>query len=377
MKHIIIALCVIGVCLPLRGEVVLGAVGSIGFGLDTRLQATSNVILDSTEQDDVVTSAMPKVVFRSAGGAAAIEAFAGVDFLRYDQLSKNDADNFKSGLSINYPAEPNGEPISLQIQAGFNQNTSASAALLAITETESLTIGTSGTVYLSQYVSIRSAINYTDTASKTAGFADTTSTTLPLSLYYRVDEAISIGTGYRYRNTSVGNVQPAADSDDHAVFVGFENLISPLLQYGIELGYQKRDFANSDVFKDERAAYAQALLTWFLNERTNILLAVSNEFGTTAANQSNETFSTTLTLIHNFDERLSTTIGGTYQDLSYTQAVGSRSDDETSLFLNTRYSILDDKVSLNGGFSYADHQSSITSATYEVLEATVSCTVLF
>ena len=146
-----------------------------------------------------------------------------------------------------------------------------------------------GSYFVSEYVSLRGGVDYLDSESQTESFADTTTITLPVALYYKYDETLNFGAGYRYRNSDVDKVTPQADADDHAVYIGVEDLISPLVQYALELGYQYRDFNDEDNFDSGGSAYAQGLLTWFVTDMSNIVVNISNDFGTTAANQSSET----------------------------------------------------------------------------------------
>ena len=91
-----------------HAEIALGDLGALGFGIDANVRATSNLVLDNSEEDDVVYTAMPKAVFRSEG-ATSIEAFVGLEVLRFDDLDKNDSENFKSGIVIQLPNEADGE----------------------------------------------------------------------------------------------------------------------------------------------------------------------------------------------------------------------------------------------------------------------------
>ncbi|WPJ97363.1 outer membrane beta-barrel protein [Coraliomargarita algicola] len=368
---------ILGVATHAHAEIKLGDMGSVGFGLETTIRSTSNVILDETQQDDTIYSFMPKAVFRSDQGAASIEAYAGLNIIRYHNLNNNDSENIKSGITILFPDEPQGENYSLKLNAAYNQNTNANSALLSVIETENIALSATGNYFISEYVSLRSGLSYLENTSQTAGFADTSTLTWPIAMFYKYDEALSLGTGYRYRRSEVSNVTPVASSDDHAFYIGVEDLISPLLQYELQWGYQYRDFDNDQSFENLGGVYAEAILSWYATQRSIFMFNVGNEFGTSAANQSSETFSTSIQWMHKFDERLSTTLGAEYQDIAYKQIIGTRNDEDYSAFLNAEYKVLDDNMILRARLRYADHSSSLDAANYDVIEASISCFLLF
>ncbi|MDQ8208209.1 outer membrane beta-barrel protein [Coraliomargarita sp. SDUM461003] len=361
----------------LNAEVSLGDSGALALGLDTKVESTSNATLSSAETSDTIFSALPSVKFRSDAGAVSIDAFVGVELLRYDRLDNNDSENFKSGVTVVFPDEMAGENYSLVLNAGFNQNTSATSALQQVTETEDLSLSALGTYYISEYVSLRSGVTYLNSESKTAGFADLETYEVPFAVYYKYDETLNLGLGYRYRNTEVSEVTPAANSDDHAVFFAIEDLLSPLVQYEINVGYQYREFDSQSNFDDEGAAFAQAMLTWFIADRSRLLASIGNDYGTSAANQSSETFFTELTLQHEYDERLSAAIGMRYEEVDYEQAVGSRSDDELAFYVSGDYQLVEDRWLLRGRLSYADHSSDAVTAQYDVIHASIACILVF
>ena len=66
-----------------------------------------------------------------------------------------------------------------------------------------------------------------------------------------------------------------------------------------------------------------------------------------------------------------------YKETDYEQVVGSRADEEWSAFLSANYKVLDDNFIIGGKLAYTDNSSDSVSADYDVLEATLSCSVLF
>jgi hypothetical protein len=361
----------------LNAEMSLGDACALAFGLDTEVESTTNATLSSEETSDTIFSTLPHVMFRSDAGAASIDAFVGVEILRYHRLSHNDSENFKSGVTISFPDEMAGENYSLLLNGGYNQNTSASSALQDVIKTDDLTLSADGRYFVSEYVSLRSGVSYVGSDSKTTGFASVDTVEVPIEVFYQYDETLNIGLGYRYRNTDVSDVKPAASSDDNAVFLAIEDLLSPLIQYEINIGYQHRSFENQSDFDDEGAAFAQARLTWFITDRSSLLGAVGNDYGTSAANQSSETFFYEFALEHQFDERLAASTGVRYEEVQYEQVVGNRTDKEWAFFAMGQYEVIEDRWFLRSRLSYADHTSNDDAAKYDAFDATFSCVLVF
>ena len=117
--------------------------------------------------------------------------------------------------------------------------------------------------------------------------------------------------------------------------------------------------------------------TWKLTDITDVVAVAGNEFSTSAANQSSETFYTKISLNHRFDPRIHTALGAKFEDTTYEQIDGTRDDDEWGVFLNVDYKILDDKWVLSSGVAYTDRRSDVATANYDVIEVSIACKLLF
>jgi hypothetical protein len=377
LKKIITTCVSVVLASTVSAEIGLGDSGALAFGLDLSARYTSNTFLNSVEEEDVIYTTLPTVNFRSDEGAMSIDAFAGVALIRYSDAGRFDSENFKSGFVAVLPDENRGENYSLRFQGGFNQATAARAAALDVVETETFDLSANGNYYVSEYVSLRSGVFYEDRDAETVGFTDVETIKIPFAVYYDYDEALSFGFGYRYRMSEVADAAKSADSKDHAVFFGLEDLISPLIQYKLQLGYQYRDFSDNTTFDDVGGVYSELILSWKLTEMTDVVVESGNEFSTSAANQSSETFYTQVALNHRFDERIHTVLGAKFEDTTYQQTDGTRDDEEWGVFLNVSYKIWDDNWVLRGGVAYTDRSSNIATANYDVTEVSLGCTLLF
>ena len=168
----------------------------------------------------------------------------------------------------------------------------------------------------------------------------------------------------------------AADSDDQAFFIGLENELSSIWSYALELGYQQREFDNA-AFDDEDSLFASFELNWQLSDMSQLSAKLSNEFGTTLANQSSETARAAVQLNHTFDERISAALGLSFEEVNYEQLSGSREDELFSSFLTIDYQLLEGKWVLRGSVSYDDSSSSAAAANYDAVRSGISSIVIF
>lgn len=202
--------------------------------------------------------------------------------------------------------------------------------------------------------------------------------TVPVAFYYEIDESLSAGIGYRSRSSEVGNqvTSAKADSDDDAFFVGIENQVSDIWGYELEVGVQDRSF-DANGIADQDGLFASLLVNWQISDMTELVGELSNEFGTTLANQSTEIKSVGVQLNHTFDERISASLGLSSEEIEYTQANGARDDDRFSSFLTVDYKLMDGQWTLRGSVSHDDNDSTVAPANYQALRGGLSSIFVF
>lgn len=379
-KHLLLAALFGGASLS-HAEYQVGDVGALALGLEASVISTDNVTMDSSEDSDLITSFLPTLQFKSDAGAASVEAFIGQEFITYKDLSENDSEDFKSNVKITFPDELDGENFSLVFEGGYNEFTSAQSSQGGqgrVVSTEDVDLNLNGRYYITEDITVRAAVEYLDKESQTTGFADLETLTVPVAVYYEIDESLSAGIGYRNRSSEVGNqvTSVKADSDDHAFFVGVENQVSEIWGYEIEVGFQQREF-DDNAFSDQDGLFASLLVNWQISDMTELVGQLSNEYGTTLANQSSETARGGVQLNHTFDERLSASLGLSYEEIEYTQAVGTRDDETFSSFLTVDYKLLDGQWTLRGSLSYDDNDSDAASANYQAVRGGLSSIFVF
>jgi len=368
-----------------HAEYQIGDSGAVAISIDASVISTDNVSRDSTEDSDVITSVLPTLQYKNDAGAASIEAHVGQEFITYNDLSENDSEDLKSNVKITFPDELDGENFSLVIEGGYNEYTSARSARGgegSVVSTEEVDLSLRTSYYITEDIALRAAVEHLDRESLTTGYSDLTTLTVPVAFYYQIDESLSAGVGYRSRSSKVGNqvVSPKADSDDEVFFVGIENQVSSIWGYELEVGVQERNFdANS--FADQDGLFASLLVNWQISDMTELVGELSNEFGTTLANQSSETGSVGVQLNHTFDERLSASLGLSYSEMEYTQADtqtnGARDDERFSSFLTVDYKLMDGRWTLRGSVNHDDNDSSAAPANYKALRGGLSSIFVF
>ena len=364
-----------------HAEFQIGGSSAVAFGLETSVISTDNISLDSSEESDIITSILPTLQFRSDAGAASIEAYVGKEFITYNDFSGNDSEDLKSNVKITFPDELDGENFSLVFEGGYNEYTIARSNQGAqgnIVSTEDVDLNLNGSYYITEDITLRAAVEYLDKETQTTGYADLTTLTVPVAFYYEIDESLSAGIGYRSRSSKVGNqvTSDKADSDDDAFFVGIENQVSEIWGYELEVGFQNRDF-DVNGLGDQDGVFASLLVNWQISDMTEVVGELSNEFGTTLANQSSETASVGVQLNHTFDERLSASLGLSYEEIEYSQVIGSRDDEGFTSYLTVDYKLMDGRWTLRGSVSHDDNDSSAAPANYEVLRAGLSSIFVF
>jgi long-subunit fatty acid transport protein len=379
-KHIILT-ALIGSVSFSHAEYQIGDSGAVAIGFEANVISTDNVNRDSTEDSDVIISVLPTLQYKNDAGAASIEAHVGQEFITYNDLSENDSEDLKSNVKITFPDELDGENFSLVIEGGYNEYTSARSNEDGngnIVSTEEVDLSLKTSYYITEDITLRAAVEHLDKESQTTGFADLTTMTVPVALYYEIDESLSAGIGYRSRSSKVGNQVTSAklDSDDDAFFVGIENQVSDIWGYELEVGVQDRNF-DANGFADQDGVFASLLVNWQISDMTELVGELSNEFGTTLANQSTEIKSIGVQLNHTFDDRLSASLGLSNEEIEYTQASGPRDDDRFSSFLTVDYKLMDGQWTLRGSVSHDDNDSPVARANYQALRGGLSSIFVF
>jgi hypothetical protein len=363
-------------------EVKIGKLGALAFGLDTTFYTSDNINMDRTANSDSVTSILPTINYRNQGGSFSVDAFFGQEVITYKSFSQNNSEDFKSKASVKYPNRKSGENFSLLLEGGINEynlpisNVFGVGNIVSTTETDLML---DGQYYLNERVTLRGDMSYLDFASDSLTYADLKSLTVPISVKYDYDKSISTGLGYRYRTTRMGDelTSARAESDDQAIYLILDNERSSVWTYTLEVGLQKRDFVTKGTFTDINGLFASGTANWYISDRSNLKGEVSNEYGTTLANQSTETCELSLQLKHNINDRLRLIARMSYEEIEYDQAIGNREDECSKIFLSLDYVMLGGDWILSGMIGHTENNSSHTRANYDATYSSIRSIIVF
>ncbi len=336
---------------------------------------TSNLFLTADEESDFVFVILPAVEYLLAEGVIHFEARAGVEFLRFADWSRFDAENFKSDFLLGFPHEERGRRFFFRLRGGFDEITSATAVDGALLREDRFRVGGNLDYFVSERGSLRLGADYLDRNARTEGFASRRMTTVRFGPALEYSERLTLTASARYRRTKVSGADPALDSDDYAVLAGAEGRLLARLVGELEAGVQRREFDGG--FDSQTEPYAAAGLTWEVDERTEVVLSLSNDMQTSASNLSGRTFLATLEGVRRVGERTRINLGAGFEDSNYLRAAGNRRhDDEWSAFGGVAYRF-NRYLSTRWDVAYAHRNSDFAAANYDAVRTGVSVDARF
>lgn len=105
-------------------------------------------------------------------------------------------------------------------------------------------VGGSVKYELSELTAFNVALDYMDVDYDDPFYTDISSTSVPVTLFYKVQPKVNLTTGFRHRTTDTsGGFYPSVDFTDTYYFVGaVGELFSPVVYADVSIGYQKRDY---------------------------------------------------------------------------------------------------------------------------------------
>ncbi|WP_269523419.1 outer membrane beta-barrel protein [Coraliomargarita parva] len=353
--------------LLLKAEIQLGNKGAAAFGLNSKVEYDSNLNRSANDIDDYIFIAQPNLLYRYDTGLLYIDAFAGLQFRRYDDNTSLNTENIKSGIDIEYPQDAQDTNFDLHFTAGYNEVSTGDSLLQSFIQKEIINLGLTGHYYFTDRYYLSSGILYRSEVAKTDGFADVTTYTLPLDFMYRYNDALSFGLGYRYKRTTVDGTDPTADSDSHSWYLVSEGMLTPTVELEGRLGLQYRDFDES-AFDSQTSVFAELVASWMMDERSKLELTAGSDTETTSANQAVESMYLNFAYDHDFDEKLSMRAELGYANNDFERLIDGgtyRSDDKYYGYIEAIYELIEDRLSLNASLYYSDQDSDVKLADYD------------
>lgn len=295
-------------CLPLAAAVLLSAVPSVGLSLGLEiadgslvpslsgtLGYDSNTFANANEEGDAYATLTPALEFARGKGLIVLHANAGVNIIRFNDFTNQNAEDFFGALEVSYPNRPDATLVGT-FDLGWRQSSGTNEFLGTRTETNVLKVGAGLQRRVSQKLSLRGSAGYQQSEARTAGLSDVDVWAVDGGAVFTYSEKLDVLGGYRYRHTETGGGQRAAlDADDHLLRVGAEGQLMPKIVGHAAVGVQYRLFHDSDQ-SDSVSPYADASLAWNPSERTVVTLAGSKDFQATADDRSVDRTNASLTL---------------------------------------------------------------------------------
>jgi hypothetical protein len=349
-----------------HAEVSLGNKGVLAFALETKFEYDTNLNRNQDEDEDTIAVITPRLLYRYDMGSVYIDAFAGVQFRRYDEFTVYDAENIKTGVLIKYPNLEGDKNYTLEAGFGFNESTQADADLLQIVEKETLAANLNATYYFSDWYYGKGSVRIKDDTYQTQGFDDVRTVTAPFELYYRYSETLAFGLGYQVRDVKVYDVLDPADNVTHAYYFALDGQLTPTIDSKLKLGLQHQQFASSD-FEDQTSSFIEAELGWEPYDRIRVALRGGNKLDTTALNQSIEKRYVQASLGYQYDEKLSFKFVTAYEESEYSTLLmeSVRNDEEYFCSIESVYELIEDRLTLNGLIYYSDRSSDQAGSNYD------------
>lgn len=349
-----------------RAEISLGHRGALAFGLEAKAEYDTNLNRNDDDDEDSIAVITPRVLYRYDQGAVFVDAFAGVQIRRYNDFTQYDAENIKTGISFRYPYQQADRNFSLEGSFGYNETTQADGDLAQVIQKETLAGELKGTYFFSDRYFAKAGGRVKDEVSKTDGFDDVRTVTVPLEFFYRYSEDLAFGLGYQIRDSKISGSPNPADSTTHSVYLAVEGQLTPTVGSSIRLGYQDRNFDLSQ-FEDQGSTLLEAELMWQPNERMRFAAMASNKYDITALNQSIEKLNGQASFDYRYDEKLNFKLTGGYEETDFSTLAmeNVRNDEEFFGSIGADYELIEDRLSLKGLIYYSDRDSDQAGSTYD------------
>lgn len=363
----------------LHAEISLGNKGALALGLDAGVEYDSNVELNRAEEDDVIGYLLPKLLYRYDQGAVLIDAHVGVLIREYDDLSDYDSDSFKSRVQVSFPHGEYDANYELDLDTGYNESTEADGDLQEVLDKETLHFNLTGKYNFTDRYYVRSGVLYKDVDTVQSSRDDVETVTVPVDFFYRYNEDLSFGLGYRFRDTDVDPAgSTSADSKDHAVYAAAEGRVTATIDGEVRVGYQERDFSDSS-FEDEDGLFAEVVLSWAYSEQSTLAFTAGRELMTSVGTQSIEQTYVDLEWEHRINEKISIWAGAGYEERDYTSLVGDapREDDIYYAELGGEYVLIEDRLVLEGSLQQTERSSDDADSDYSKTLAIIGISLVY
>lgn len=200
---------------------------------------------------------------------------------------------------------------------------------------------------------------YTNNPSFGNNFSNSDVYTVPVDVFYRYSEKLSVGLGYRYRHTDTARsgLTPGRNYNDHFFSVALDGEILPKLSAVANIGYQLRDVSGSS-----NGQFAiDAELTYELTPKVELFAGGSHDFGVSSTGGGKELLSGHVGANYQINSFFSAT--GRFEQLHTKYRNVTRRDDTSYLNLSLNYSP-NIYWTFSAGYGYVNNSSNINAASF-------------
>lgn len=280
-----------------RGELIL----------NTTLRGAydSNVSARQDSASDVYVSLIPELQYLRRAGRGTIDARAGVDFTRFQDLSNEDHEDFYTSLDVTLPTHQD-SPLSGGVRLAFTEHTGVNEFLNRRLKTENYLAEADLLYRVSERLSLRNSYGYNTQRSTEASNVE--SYHARFGAQHEYSETLAFFSDYRIRRmTSSGRGnQQRVDNLDHAIFVGAIGDIGPRLTGTASAGVQRTN-SRGPRGADANMIVAATEVAWEMRPRTDLTLTISRDMDVSPNDFTAEMFNTTLGIDHRIEPKIELT----------------------------------------------------------------------
>ena len=264
----------------------------------------------------------------------------------------------------------------------FQRDTLANDVLNTRTKSNDFNFNGSLQHLFSEKLGYRVLGDYRDDKYLTAGYADVLDYSAGADAVYVYSPKLTVVGGYTHRESWTANRagtpagSPASKDDRYSV--GFEGELAPKVSGTFSIGVVQRRFDAAGFGGNASSLFLASGLKWVPLQKTSVSIDASQDFDTTAANQSSKVGSLTIGVTQTLDQNWSVdgSVAYTHSDYTGLGAANSRVDDNYRIRGRVTYAVTTN-VTLDASVGYGKVDSTNAFSTYDRVNAGVGVTASF
>lgn len=369
--------------------------GRIETTLNAHEDYDSNIFLNSGQEDDYVSSASVKA--KLARDSALLKSHVSVGATANLYKTHTELNSFDPAVEGGFDYDA--DKTIVTGLASFQRTSIANQDVNARVSSNNLNLSGTFQNLFSEKLGYRITANYSNSANLTTPalnnfngqdltdeFVDTYSYSGGLDAVYVYSPKLTVTFGYTHRESWTRNRNPNGgnpSSKDDRVAVGFEGDLAPKLTGTLRVGAERRKFRFSG-FDDGSLLFVSSSLKWVPAEKTSVSLNLSQDFDTTAANQSVKMGSVSVLIAQTLTSQWGADAQVGYSHGNYqgfvsrhnTPFPGARTDNNWRVKGRVTYAI-DTNVTLEASLGYGKVDSTIEFSSYNRTEIGVGLNASF